>query len=164
MAPCPMTSVLAGRLPRTGLAVTPMRCALVSQCRVHRTHLWWMDCRRPTRSDCCIGLCGGRAPMLTDRCIWRIVREGLVLLPLLAACSSDPITLAPTTPEAPWRIPPQSDSASSLAGHPAGVGGVTRDAGPGGSPTMTGGAANVAKVPRPSTAPTDRVTVEHNRE
>ena len=35
--------------------------------------------------------------MMTDRAMWRLAREGLVMLPLLAACSSDPITLAPST-------------------------------------------------------------------
>src|SRR5258708_7367046 len=164
MAPCPTTSVLAGRLPRTGLVVTPMRCALVSQCRVLRTHLRWMDCRRPKRSGCCIGLCGGRAPMLTDRCIWRIAREGLVLLPLLAACSSDPITLAPSTPETPWRIPPQSEGASPLAGGPAAaavrVMGEVRQS----SSTMTSSAANVVVAQRPSTVLADSAIVERNRE
>ena len=66
--------------------------------------------------------------MLTDRWIWRFTREGLVLLPLLAACSSDPITLAPSTPETPWRIPPQSEGASAVAGGASGAGRATEDA------------------------------------
>src|SRR5258706_15536387 len=141
----------------------PTRCALVSQRRVRRPHLRSMDCRRPKRSACCIGLCGGRTPMLTDRWIWPFAREGLVLLPLLAACSSDPITLAPSTPETPWRIPPQS-GASPLAGGPAAAAfGVTGDAGQS-SPTMTGGAAKVVEALWPSTASADRVMVERNRE
>jgi outer membrane protein TolC len=102
--------------------------------------------------------------MLTDRWIWRFAREGLVLLPLLAACSSDPITLAPSTPETPWRIPPQSEGASPLAGGPgAAAGGGTGDAGQS-SPTMTGGAANAAQAQRPANAVADKVTVERNRD
>jgi outer membrane protein len=100
--------------------------------------------------------------MLTDRCIWRFARAGLVILPLLAACSSDPITLAPSTPDTPWRIPPQSDTASSLAGGPS-SGGATGDAAKS-SPTMTGGAANAAQAQRPANAVADKVTVERSRE
>ncbi len=102
--------------------------------------------------------------MLTDRCIWRIARGWLALLPLLAACSSDPIALAPSTPETPWRIPPQSEKASPLTGGPAAAaGGVTGAAGQS-LPTVTGGAANVVEAQRSSPASADRVNVERNRE
>jgi outer membrane protein TolC len=99
--------------------------------------------------------------MLTDRWIRRFAREGLVLLPLLAACSSDPIALAPSSPDTPWRIPPQSDTASSLAGRPSAGG--AGDAGQS-SPTMTAGAANAKQAQRPADAVGDKVTVERNRD
>src|SRR5258705_10798709 len=142
----------------------PTRCARSSLRRVPPTHSRSIDCRRrPKPSACCTRLCGGRTPMLTDRCIWRFAREGLVLLPLLAGCSSDPITLAPASPETPWRIPPQSEAATSLTGPTGAVSGTKSDAGQ--SSTMTtSGAPNVGQTQRPATAPEEKLTVERNRD
>jgi outer membrane protein len=101
--------------------------------------------------------------MMTDRAMWRLALGGLAMLPLLAACYSDPITLAPSTPETPWRIPPQSEGASAVAGGPSGAGRATEDAGRS-SAKLTEGTASVAQEQQPSTARADRVTVERNRE
>jgi outer membrane protein len=96
--------------------------------------------------------------------MWRLARVGLVVLPLLPACASDTITLAPSTPEAPWRIPSQSEGATPSASAPsAAAGGATGDARQD-SPTTTGGTANVVEAKRHSTASTDKVIVERNRE
>ena len=82
---------------------------------------------------------------------------------LLAACSNDTITLAPTTPEAPWPIPPQSETATSLAGRTGAAGGTTSEAGQGSAMT-TSGASNVGQTLRSATAREEKVTVERDRD